>query len=377
MPHINPELMFFILVSTLPAAIIYRASEIRTVNLASLLIAVGCVFLSLSWSVDFSLHTLVARGLIRPADFTMPHILLVLFGFVPGAALVGFGFASWARETTTLRFEVSRRRDAEAELERVNARLVQEVERAARADKAKNDFLANMSHDLRTPLNAIMGFSEIMESEMLGKLGTARYKEYLAAINSSSKQLHDSISDILDLAKISSGQMVLRRQKFHLNDLVRECLALVQAEAAEKAITLESNFATEVLVDADRRMLLQVVLSLLTNAIKYTPMHGKVSFAILQQMDGRPVLVIRDTGYGISNQDIKLAMQPFEHAESLLARSHEGLALQLALVKQFVELHEGQLMIDSKKDYGTCVTIKLPAVPSSSSFGVEQAASVA
>lgn len=377
MPHINPELMFFILVSTLPAAIIYRASEIRTVNIASLFIAVGCVFLSLSWSVDFSLHTLVARGLVAPADFATPHILLVLFGFVPGAGFVGFGFASWAREAAALKLEVNRRRDVEAELKRVNERLAQEVERAARADKAKNDFLANMSHDLRTPLNAIMGFSEIMESEMLGKLGTARYKEYLSAINSSSRQLHDNISDILDLAKISGGQMVLRRQKVQLNDLVRECVALVQAEATAKNIELETNFTTDVAVDADHRMLLQVVLSLLTNAIKYTPMHGKVSFATLQQTDGKPVLIIRDTGYGISSQDIKLATEPFEHAESLLARSHEGLALQLALVNQFVELHEGQLMIDSKKDYGTCVTIKLPPVPQPRSFNVEQVVSVA
>ncbi len=377
MPHINPELIFFILVSTLPAAIIYRASEIRTVNVSSLLIAVGCVFLSLSWSVDFSLHTLVDRGLVVSSDVMTPHILMVIFGFVPGSALVGFGFASWARETRALKLEVARRRDAEEELVKVNERLARVAERAERADKAKSDFLANMSHDLRTPLNAIIGFSEIMESEILGKLGTSRYKEYLAAINDSSRQLHDNISDILDLAKISGGQMTLRHQKVKLNTLVEECTDLLQPKAMEKGVVLEPNFATDVAVSVDRRMMLQVVLSLLGTAIKNTPKGGRVSMVTLQQTDGRPVLIMRDTGCGISEEDIKLATEPFTHSDSLLARSHEGFALQLALVNQFVKLHGGDMMIDAKPDFGSCVTIKLPAVPVPHSYSTHEAISVA
>lgn len=377
LPHIYPELIFFILVSTVPAAIFYRATEIRAINVSTLLIACGCVFLSLSWSVDYSLHMLLDRGTVPMERISTPHLLLVLFGFVPGAGLVGFGFANWARETASLRHEMDRRREMEGELQQLSAKLEQEAARAERADKAKADFLANMSHDLRTPLNAIIGFSEMMHAEIFGKLGTARYKEYLSAINASSRQLHDSISDMLDLAKINDGQMKLVRQKLNLTQLANECLAIVEDEAHNKHITLDINIAAELDVSADKRMLVQVLLNLLGNAIKFTPPHGKVSLTVLQQTDGKPVILLRDTGYGISSEDIKLATAPFDHTESLLARSHEGLALQLALVNQFIELHDGQLMIDSKPDYGTCVTIKLPAVPLINTYSDDNVVSIA
>lgn len=377
MPHLYPELIFFILVSTVPAAIIYRASDIHSINTPSLLIACGCVFLSLSWAVDYSLHMLLQRGLVVSDRITTPHLLLILFGFVPGAGLVGFGLANWAREAATLRTEIKKRREMEAELERVNRRLELESQRAARADKAKADFLANMSHDLRTPLNAIIGFSELMHAEVFGKIGTARYKEYLDAISSSSRQLHDSISDILDLAKISAGQMRLRRQSVDLRKLSNECIDMVRPDAEEKDIELEVNFAADLVVNADRRMLFQVLLNLLSNAIKFTPTYGKVTLVVLQQTDGRPVIIVRDTGYGMSSEDIELATAPFDHTESLLARSHEGLALQLALVSKFIELHDGQLMIDSKLDFGTCVTIKLPPVAPAHVFAADNVVSIA
>lgn len=376
-PHIYPELIFFILVSTIPAAIFYRATEIRAINVSTLLIACGCVFLSLSWSVDYSLHTLIERAGMTPDRISTPHLLLVLFGFVPGAGLLGFGCANWARETAGLRQEIEKRRQMEGELKDLSFRLEEEAARAARADKAKSDFLANMSHDLRTPLNAIIGFSEMMHAEIFGKLGTDRYKEYLSAINASSRQLHDSISDMLDLAKISDGQMKLVRQKLSLTHLADECLAIMKPDADDKDIMLEINVAADLEVSADKRMVTQVLLNLLGNAIKFTPSRGKVSLTLLQQTDGRPVILLRDTGYGISSEDIKLATAPFDHTESLLARSHEGLALQLALVNKFVELHDGHLMIDSKPDYGTCVTIKLPAVPLVDTYTDDNVVSIA
>lgn len=377
MPHIYPELIFFILVSALPAVIFFQINQIHKVDAASLMIACGCVFLSVSWVADFGVHLYVTDNSVELQDLSLPHILLILFGLVPGVALVGIGIVSWLREFAALRLEIGRRQEAEQELERVNRQLEQQAARAEMADRVKDDFLANLSHDLRTPLNAIIGFSELMHAEMLGELGTARYKEYLDAINSSSRQLHDSISDMLDLAKINVGQMKLRRQKVALRHLVEECIALIRPEADGKSIALEATFAAEMVVSADKRMLFQVLLNLLSNAIKFTPANGKVSLLVLQQTDGRPVLIVRDNGYGMSSEDIDLAIAPFEHAESLLARSHEGFALQLALVNKFVELHDGQLMIDSKPDYGTCVTIKLPAVKRSDAIVSENVVSIA
>lgn len=377
MPHLYPELIFFLLVSVVPAAIVYRAQEVRAISLANLLIVTGCLLLSLSWVVDYALHQSVGGSVSAASDFAVPHMLLAIFGFVPGAALVGFGFASWARESAALRTEIALRLETEAKLEKVSRRLEEEALRAEQADKAKADFLANMSHDLRTPLNAIMGFSEMMHAEMFGELGAVQYKEYLDAINSSSRQLHDSISDMLDLSKATSGQMRLRRQDLVLRKLADECIDMLRPQAEAKDVSLEGNFAADLVINADRRMLFQVLLNLLTNAIKCTPKYGKVSLVVLQQTDGRPVIIVRDTGYGMSSEDIELATAPFEHTESLLARSHEGLAIQLALVNKFIELHDGQLMIDSKADFGTCTTIKLPPVPQQQVFESDNVVSVA
>lgn len=377
MPHMYPELIFFVFVSALPAVIFFQINQIRKVDAASLMIACGCVFLSVSWVADYGVHLYASENLLEFEGLSLSHILLTLFAVVPGLALIGIGTVSWLREISALRQEIDRRQEAEQELERVNQQLEQQAARAEMADRVKDDFLANLSHDLRTPLNAIIGFSELMHAEMFGELGTARYKEYLDAINSSSRQLHDSISDMLDLAKINVGQMKLRRQKVALRELVDECVALIRPDADNKSIDLEATFAAEMVVSADKRMLFQVLLNLLSNAIKFTPENGKVSLLVLQQTDGRPVLIVRDNGYGMSSEDIDLAIAPFEHAESLLARSHEGFALQLALVNKFVELHDGQLMIDSKPDYGTCVTIKLPAVARSDAIISENVVSIA
>lgn len=360
-PHLGPELLFFILVSVMPSAMVYRCQTVQHLGTGQIQIIFGCLLLSVSWVVDYSLHSLAAGAPEQGVAF-VPHLLLVLFGYVPGVCLLGFGFVVSTREIARLKHEIERRTAAESALETMNAKLEKAAQKADRANKAKSDFLANMSHELRTPLNAIMGFSELMHAETFGKLGADRYKEYLAAINSSSKQLHDNISDILDFTKASKGHMRLNREHVNLRNLCNECVAMSRAAADTKNVGLDATFAAEMTVVADRRMLMQVILNLLSNAIKFTPEYGKVSLVVLQQTDGRPVMIVRDTGVGMTEADIALATSPFEEAESLVARSHESVALQLALVNKFVELHDGQLLIDSKRDYGTCITVKLPAI---------------
>ncbi len=362
MPHLYPELVFFLVVSVVPVAVLLHAGKFVEVTASGKSIAFGCLLLSLSCVADFGLRVFIDSQGAVSGYISPQHILLILFGFIPGAGMVGFGFASWAREVSAIRAETSRREALEAELMTVQAQLKQEVARAEAADKIKSNFLANMSHDLRTPLNAIMGFSEMMHAETFGKLGTERYKEYLAAINTSSKQLHDNISDMLDMSKIHTGQMQLSRTDVSLRHLANDCIDMLRPDVEAKRITLDLNFAADLTVYADSRMLLHVLLNLLRSAVKHTPEYGKVSLVVLQQTDGKPVIIVRDTGRGMSPKDIELATTPFQATESLVARSHEWLALQLALANQFIELHDGQFMIDSRRDFGTCVTIKLPAI---------------
>ena len=361
MPHLSPELLFFLFVSVMPAAMIFRSESGRHMGAGQIQIIFGCLLLSFSWAVDYSLHHLPATVLLEGAA-TVPHLLIMLFGYVPGTCLLGFGLVVSARELTGLKYEIERRRAAEAELVQMNEKLEQAAQQAESANKAKSDFMANMSHDLRTPLNAIMGFSEMMHSETFGKLGADRYKDYLDVINSSSKQLHDNISDILDFTKVRSGNMRLKREQVDLRVLANECVTMLRAAADAKKVGLEATFAADMTVVADRRMLMHVILNLLSNGIKFTPEFGKVSLVMLQQSDGRPVMIVRDTGSGLTEADIELATLPFGESESLVARSHEGVALQLALVNKFIELHEGQLLIDSKLNFGTCVTVKLPPI---------------
>ena len=361
MPHLNPELLFFIFVSVMPAAMIVRSESGRHLGVGQVQIIFGCLLLSFGWAVDYSFHNLMETA-GSPANFAVPHLLLVLFGYVPGVCLVGFGSIMSTRELTGLKYEIARRRAAEAELVAMNKKLSEAAKNAEQANKAKSEFLANMSHDLRTPLNAIMGFSELMHAETFGKLGADRYKEYLDAINSSSKQLHDNISDILDFTKAKSGQMRLRREPVNLRMLVRECVAMSRGAAETKHISFSIIISTDIVVAADRRMLMQVLLNLLSNAIKFTPDYGKVSLVMFQQADGRPVVTIKDSGAGMQEADIALATSPFEVSDSLVARSHEGAALQLALVNKFIELHDGQLHIESKRGVGTSITVKLPPV---------------
>lgn len=358
MPHLYPGLIFFLLVSVAPAVMLLSSGGNVRLDQDRKLVIAGFVVLSFSCALDLYLQ-IQAVTLIWGVS---PQLLLFAIGFVPGAVLVGFGFIRWARRSTESAASTERLSAASAEIEQLQARLLQALQRAEEAEHAKAEFLANMSHGLRTPLNAIIGFSEMMHAEMLGELGSDAYKGYLQAINSSSRQLHDVISDLLDLTKVNSGQLALNKSKVDLQLLARECAALVREQVENKHIGLEETYAADTLVDADPRMLRQVFLNLLANAIKFTPDHGKITLTLLLQTDGRPVIMVKDSGVGMRREDIELATTPFEHSEGVLTRSYEGLALQLALVNTFVELHGGELFIDSKLDYGTCVTVKLPPV---------------
>ncbi|MEE2527077.1 ATP-binding protein [Hyphobacterium sp. HN65] len=232
--------------------------------------------------------------------------------------------------------------------------------RAEEANRSKSEFLANMSHELRTPLNAVNGFSEIMLREMFGPLGDSRYIDYVNDIHTSGQHLLSLINDILDMSKIEAGKMKLQKEPVSLTEIVEQSLRLVKARAEEKSIRLASTL-DENLPDltADPRALKQVVLNLLSNAVKFTPEDGQVSVRSFTY-EGRLALQVSDTGIGIPKEDLPRLGRPFEQIESQHSKSHQGTGLGLALSKSLIEMHGGEMTIESELGEGTTVTLIVP-----------------
>jgi two-component system cell cycle sensor histidine kinase PleC len=235
--------------------------------------------------------------------------------------------------------------------------------RAEGANKAKSEFLANMSHELRTPLNAINGFSEIMVGEMFGPMGDKRYKEYAQDILSSGQHLLALINDILDMSKIEAGKMNLRFEPMHLADVVEDSVRLMRNRADAGGLTLDFDLPVLPEIEADYRAIKQVILNLLSNALKFTPAGGQVQVGAEVRRDcgeERVRLTVRDTGIGISPEDLDRLARPFEQIENQHSKTQQGTGLGLALTKSLVELHQGVLELASEPGVGTIASVTLP-----------------
>jgi signal transduction histidine kinase len=234
-------------------------------------------------------------------------------------------------------------------------------EEAETASRSKSDFLANMSHELRTPLNAIIGFTEILSAEIFGPLGNARYLSYVGDIRASGRHLLELVNDVLDISKVECGQLDLVEETVDIAAVVDLCLRLVRERAESAGVTLDSALVSPLPpLRADGRRLKQVVLNLLSNAVKFTPPGGRVGLRVAANEQGVR-LVVEDTGIGIAPADLATALRPFGQIDSRLARRYSGTGLGLPLAKAIVELHGGDLQIDSAIGRGTKVTVILPA----------------
>ena len=231
--------------------------------------------------------------------------------------------------------------------------------RAEAANLAKSEFLANMSHELRTPLNAINGFSEIMEAEMFGPLGDARYKGYASDILKSGQHLLSLINDILDMAKIEAGKLTLHYEKVALKEICEDAIRLMRGKIQECGLTLHLDAPDLPEIDADHRGLKQVLLNLISNAVKFTPEGGEITVALRREAD-RIRVAVTDTGIGIAAEDVARLARPFEQVEGQHSKTTQGTGLGLALTKSLIELHHGELLIESEPGKGTTVSFALP-----------------
>jgi two-component system cell cycle sensor histidine kinase PleC len=235
-----------------------------------------------------------------------------------------------------------------------------EKSRAEEASQAKSEFLANMSHELRTPLNAIIGFSEIMESGMFGKLGSEKYYEYCTDIRDSGVYLLDVINDILDMAKIEAGRMPVNIEAVKLEDIVSDAMRVVSVRAGEKKLMCRTEICDDLTVRADRRAIKQILLNLISNAVKFTPEGGQIAVRA-KRSSASAFLVIEDSGIGIAKEALKKLGRPFEQVESQLTKTQAGSGLGLAIAKSLAELQGGRMRIRSIENVGTTVFLRLPA----------------
>jgi len=250
-------------------------------------------------------------------------------------------------------------RDATIERARENA-LQQARAEAEGLAAGRARFLANMSHELRTPLNAIMGFSDIMRARMFGPL-TDRYGEYAELIHESGRHLLDLINDVLDMSKIEAERFELQRGEFDAREAVTAAMRLLRVQADAAGVQLRGVLPpNELEVDADRRALKQIVLNLVSNALKFTPRGGQVTVTA-DGHDGEFELVVADTGVGISPEDLERLGRPYEQAGGVDQRAR-GTGLGLSLVRAFAKLHGGEMNIESRMGAGTSVSVRMPVL---------------
>jgi signal transduction histidine kinase len=244
----------------------------------------------------------------------------------------------------------------------LNRELKRQRQVAITASRAKSDFLARMSHELRSPLNAILGFSEVIAGRVFGADGTARYEDYARNINQAGTHLLELINDILDLSKVEAGEMQLSLEPIELKELINSSVQLMTPIAEKRSVQLVVDLGRSPLsLVADRRRLRQMVVNLVSNAIKFTLAGGTVMITA-HQAQGNIVIDVADSGIGMTPDQIKVALQPFGQVPTDSPYAQVGTGLGLPIVESLVKLHGGKLDIQSTPNVGTTVTLTIPKV---------------
>jgi two-component system cell cycle sensor histidine kinase PleC len=270
-------------------------------------------------------------------------------------------------EDARLRFKVE---DLARELEETRDEAMRKRFEAETANASKTAFLANMSHELRTPLNAILGFSEIIAQECFGPVGSERYRDYAGDIHSSGAHLLSLINDLLDVAKIEAGRMDLSAQPLDAARTFDIALKLIGAKAREKdqALVIAVDDAAPELY-ADERAVKQILINLVSNAVKFTPLGGRIEVIGGRAPNGDFQIMVRDNGPGIPRDKVDTIFTPFNQVDNRFDRQSGGTGLGLALVRGLTELHGGRAWMESEFGRGCSVFVTLPIAKPDSATG--------
>ena len=314
---------------------------------------------------DAVMATAAARGLFSAQDAASDHAhrWLAVHGTAPAVGEERLADGRWLRASRAptrdggvviIWSDVTEMKAREDSL-----RAAKEQAEAASATKTR--FLTQMSHELRTPLNAVIGFSEVIASEMLGPLGAPRYREYANDILKSGQHLLEVINDILDIAKSDEGKLHVRLSDVDVSEVVANCRTIMEEQCRRAGLTLQMRLpAAPGYIEADAAKLRQILLNLLSNAMKFTRPGGEIELRVSELAEEGLAFTVEDTGIGMSAEELPIALAPFGQIDSSLARKYEGTGLGLPLTKALVELHGGALSIASEPGRGTAVTVSIP-----------------
>ena len=306
----------------------------------------------------FELYTDVTQqlSLIEHAVQRVVLGLLISFGL-----LYGVLFMIVKRADRILKQQYQAIKDSSDSIREKNKELEQLREMAQEASRAKSELMANMSHELRTPLNAIIGFSGAIKEETFGPVGNEKYKEYLDDIYNSGLHLLGLINDILDVSAIEAGSIELHEETINPAELVEVSIRLIMPRANSGRVKVISSLDADIpQIYADARRVKQIMLNLLSNAVKFTPEGGEVRVTSMLHGDGSLAITVSDTGVGMNEEELALALSKFGQVDSGLDRKHEGTGLGLPLTLGLMELHGGTLDIKSEKGRGTHIAMVFP-----------------
>lgn len=311
------------------------------------------------WASTFPISLAVIASQFIDRDPVQLMMAITIVG--AQAFFISLGYRLYSTALEALGFQAEK--DALiAELEQAKAISDESRRRSEEANLAKSRFLATMSHELRTPLNAILGFSEVLKNEVLGPIENDTYKEYAADIHSSGEHLLHLINEILDLSRIEAGRQTLTEEAIDLIYVAEDCEHLIALKAKKKNIRIFNRFEEGLpKVWADERALRQVILNILSNAVKFTPPGGEITIKAGWTAGGGQYVTIIDTGPGIAEEEIPIVLSAFGQGSIALKSAEQGTGLGLPICQALIKMHGGTFDFQSKLRKGTQVTITLPS----------------
>ncbi len=288
----------------------------------------------------------------------LESVKATIAGSRPCALIKGFIITDGGRYAA-LGTALSLIRHSLAQAEQHAAELAAALDAARRAGAAKSAFLATMSHELRTPLNAVIGFSDLIAEQAIGPIDEG-YVGYARAIREGGDHLLSIVTDVLDFAKVESGEVELHEEVFDLREEIERAARILGPQSARRQVALDVMPGGPATLLADPRLTRQMLLNLAGNAVKFTPAGGHVRLSCGMDADGAAFFAVADEGCGMDEAEIEIALQPFRQIDNGLTRLHEGTGLGLPLVKAYAEAHGGTLALASRKGAGTTARVAFP-----------------